>query len=316
MTEYKNPPFYYDHVNAITSMQSPNTLHVKNTYLFRYFANYLLQKAMAVYKWEVPDNWDLGFLLYTIYCNGVAVVFDTAKYGVIHQPCGLSGYNVYYRPTTALVRNPVFNRDYDLAINKDCVLLYLQPNYFPVMDIINYYADLMALTAETLSVNIANSKLSYAFFAENDTQAQALKKMFDNISKGDLAVWVDKKLKPEEDEIPWNAFYGDIGKNYLAENLLSNLRQIENQFSTEFGIPNANTEKRERMGIDEINANNVETLCRAELWLENLKDGVERARKMFPGLELSVDWRCDPHGESDNVSMGAVPMGQFNSGRA
>jgi hypothetical protein len=82
------------------------------------------------------------------------------------------------------------------------------------------------------------------------------------------------------------------------------MRKIENQFNTEIGIPNANTDKRERLITDEVNSNNTETGLRAEMWLEELKAGVEKTNAMF-NLNLSVDWRKNPF-ESEVVNNGAV----------
>ena len=67
--------------------------------------------------------------------------------------------------------------------------------------------------------------------------------------------------------------------------------KIERMFENEIGIPNTGgTEKKERLITDEVNANNVSTYSKAELWLENLKTGCEEANKKFD-LNLSVDWR-------------------------
>ena len=74
------------------------------------------------------------------------------------------------------------------------------------------------------------------------------------------------------------------------------MRKIEAEFDTEIGIPNANTDKAERLITDEVNANNVETATRCELWLESIKKGVDKANSMF-GLSISVDWRVNPQTE-------------------
>ena len=71
------------------------------------------------------------------------------------------------------------------------------------------------------------------------------------------------------------------------------MRKIEAMFDTDVGIPNANTDKKERLVTDEVNANNVETATRCELWLEQLKKAGQDTNDMF-GINLSVDWRVDP----------------------
>ena len=85
---------------------------------------------------------------------------------------------------------------------------------------------------------------------------------------------------------------------------LADMRKIEQQFDTDIGIPNANTDKRERLITDEVNANNVETATRCELWLEELKKGCEKVKTMFD-VDISVDWRVKPN-ESNNINTGII----------
>ena len=64
-------------------------------------------------------------------------------------------------------------------------------------------------------------------------------------------------------------------------------------FYTEIGIPNGNTMKKERLITDEINANNIATRAKSEVWFENIFDSIGKVRKLF-GLsetDLQVEWR-------------------------
>ena len=89
-------------------------------------------------------------------------------------------------------------------------------------------------------------------------------------------------------------------EQYIADNILSDMRKIEAMFDTDIGIPNANTDKKERLVTDEINANNVETATRCELWLDSIRKGIDKANEMY-NLSLSVDWRVNPKTEiADN----------------
>ena len=86
-------------------------------------------------------------------------------------------------------------------------------------------------------------------------------------------------------------------------------------FCTEIGIPNANTDKKERLITDEVNANNVETSTRCEMWLEEIRKGLTKANTKYK-LNLAVDWRVNPHEtgkeetnnvqRSNNVDSGSV----------
>ena len=77
---------------------------------------------------------------------------------------------------------------------------------------------------------------------------------------------------------------------YISSDILSDMRKIEAMFDTDIGIPNANTDKRERLVTDEVNANNIETQSKCAMWLEELKDSIKATNEMF-GLDISVDWR-------------------------
>lgn len=287
-------PYMYDYINAEVSQHSPSTVHTKNTELQRFFARYLLQKAMSVFKWDLPETWDRDYFLYVLYGIGYIAVLNTDKYGVIPQQCGLEGYNIFYQPKRALVTNPLLRGLRRLEISTQCTLIKLQPDYGSVMDLVGFYADMMALTAETAGVNLVNSRLSYVFFGKNKNAAESQKKLFDNIASGEPATFVDTALYDVQSGNPsWIPFQQNVGQNYIAGDALADLRKWEMMFDTDVGIPNANTDKKERLISDEVNANNVEVTSKADLWLDQLQKSFAQTSKMF-GIKLGVEWRNKP----------------------
>lgn len=294
---YGGAPYEYDIKNICNSVIQPSTMHVKNTGLAIFFKRYLLQKAISVFKWTIPEHWDRDYFLYVLYTIGFEAIVNTNKFGVIPQMCGLMGYNVFYRPTNAVISNPLLRGILQPKINIQCTVLKLQPDYCGIYDLVDYYGDMMAIASETIATNLVNSKLSYVFMAGNKTAAESFKKMFDQIISGELAVVIDKNLLNVDGSTPWQMFEQNVGNNYIVDKVLSDLRKIEAEFDTKIGIPNANTDKKERLISDEVNANNTETKTLCELWLESLKDGVKRSIEMFPVLRdnFSVDWRDEPN---------------------
>ena len=286
--------YSYDYINLYNASRSPSTVHVKNTRLQRYFRKYLLQKAISVFKWNIPDEWDKDYFLYTLYGRGFISILNTDRYGVICQECAPGGYNLYYRPSYVIVTNPLLKNALTLKIDIDCALIKLQPDYSSIMDIVGYYADQMALASEAMGVNLVNTKSGTVFGAESKAQAEAYKKMFDNLSEGDPAVVIGKKLLNDDGSPNWFPFTQHVKEGYITSDILSDMRKIEAMFDTEIGIPNANTDKRERLISDEVNANNVETATRCELWLETIRKGINKANELFPDIKLSVDWRVNP----------------------
>lgn len=287
-------PYYYNYINAETSQVTPSTVHVKDSGLCRYFTKYLLQKAMSVFEWDLPETWNKDYFLYVLYCWGYVAVVNTDKFGVIPQGCGLKGYDVFYAPTHAVIANPLLSGILEPRIGTQCELLKLQPDFSGILDLVGHYAEQMALASQSVSVNLLNSKLSYVFTAKTKALAESLKKMYDQIASGEPAVVIDSRIKNAADgEETWKAFEQNVGGNYIVTNLLADLRKIEAMFDTEIGIPNANTDKRERLIQDEVNANNIETYSKCAMWLENLQDACKRVNDMF-GLSISVRWREIP----------------------
>ena len=286
-------PFYYDYINAANSLISPSTVHCRNTGLQRYFARYLIQKAIAVYKWKMPETWAENYFLYSLYCWGHVAVVNTDKFGVIVQACALKGYDVYYQPTHALITNPLLTGILEPRIGTQCAVLKLQPDYGGIMDKVNFYADMMALCAETIGTNILNSKLSYIFAASSKTDAESFKKMFDKVASGEPAAFIGKDLFNEDGSPNWMQFNQDLKNTYVADEIMIDLRKWDQEFCRDLGINNANTEKKERMIVDEVASNNEETLLWSDITLEQLKKDCKVARDLF-GIELDVDYRFKP----------------------
>ena len=286
-----NIPASYDYINAYNHQYAPSTIHVKETGLSWYFKRYLIQKIISVFKFEgIPETWAKDYFLYTLFVFGYCAVINTNKYGVIPQHCTLSGYNIFYRPNRAIITNPLFIRTIEAQIGKDCELIRMAPDWCGVWDIVEYYADLMALTSETVAVNLINSKFSYVFAAEDKASAESLKKLYDQIASGQPAAFADKKLFTDDGDPSWYLFVQNLKQNYIAGDLLEDLAKIDSRFNTEIGIPNVNIAKASGVGEAEVMANNIDTHSKAALWLETIKDSLEKVNDMF-GLDITVSMR-------------------------
>lgn len=307
-------PMFYDYINSKESMVNPSSMKVHNTGLYKQFQRYLLQEAMSPFKFTFPANWSKDYILYVLYLWGYFAIFNTDKFGVIPQQCGLYGYDVFYRPTHCIINNPLFREIYYPKIGKDCTLIKLQPDYGGIMDIVSYYAEMMALCSESVAINLVNSKLSYVFFSKDAKEAEEVKKIYDQVGAGEPCVVANKKFRDEDGNLAWEMFDRNVKNNYIASDILSDMKKIKAMFDTEIGIPNTNTDKKERMITSEVLSNNVETLSKCELWLEELQARFEEARNMFGFTkeELNVEWRFDltkggNMDAGDAINIGAVP---------
>ena len=307
--------FNYDFLNVYNGSRSPGTIHAANTELGAYFRRYLFQKAVSVFDIECPDTWSKDYFWYVLYGAGYVGVLDVPGMGVIPQYCTIKGYNVYYQPKGFIVANAAIlnGQTLEKSIGIDGVLMKLTPDYTGICDLIGYYADLMAVSAESMGVNILNSKLAYIFGVKNQAAADSFKKMVDKINAGDPSVFVDKNLLDAEGNPTWVEYAQDLRNNFIAPDLLQTMNQIERMFESEIGIPNnGGIEKKERLISDEVNANNVSTYSKAALWLENLQTSCDEVNRMF-GLNVSIDWRKikgrETYGsESETLNTGSVSL--------
>lgn len=282
-------PVSWDNINLYNSKFSPSTVHCKNTALVQYFTQRLFEKFISCYKIKTPEIWPKNFFKYVLFGEGYISVFDTEKYGTVALNCYPYGYNLYYQPLDIVIANPLLPRDTRRRIDVDCVLIRLKDDYQGIMPLVSLYADMMALCTEAAGVNLLNTKLSYVFAAKNKAQAETFKKLFDKIASGEPAAVIDKSLFNEDGTPAWVMFQQDVGRNYITDKILLDLKRIEDDFCTAAGIPNANTEKRERLISDEVNANNDDTESLPRLIVENVSEGFRKVKDMF-GLDCSIEY--------------------------
>ena len=301
-------PYSYEFINSYNGSIDPSTVHCNNTSLVWYFKRYLLQRAFSIFKWKLPDNWSLDYFRYVLYNLGYIIIANTDSFGVIPLIGGLRGYNVFYQPTHAVITNPLINGILEPEIDTQCVVLKLTPDFMGISDLISYYANSMAIAGEAAGMNLLNSKLAYIVGAHSKSMAEAMKKMFDMIQSGNPLVVYDKDYSPADGKEMFEFFSQNLKENFIAPDIMLSIRKLENEFDSKIGLANVNSEKKERLVQDEVNANRDETYALAEIWYDSIQDGIKKAKAMFGLSDFSMDWRFDRYGTSDNVSTGTVQL--------
>ena len=232
-------------------------------------------------------------------------IINTDKYGVIPQWCTLSGRNIFYEPTNAVLNNALLRGNLTPRIGTECALIKMQPDYGGAWDIISYYADLMALASQTVAVNIVNSKLSFIFTAKNKQTAESLKKLYDKLASGEPASVIDKELFTEDGRPLFDMLVQNLKQNYIAGEMLEDMAKLDSRFCTEIGIPNVNIAKESGVSDREIEANNFDTKSKASIWLQTMKEGVKQCNELF-GTNIEVDFRRIENVEKSIINTGII----------
>lgn len=247
-----------------------------------YYRDYLLKKILSRFEFGgLLPLWDLDYFLGVVFLEGHLIITDTAM-GILPLKCGLTGIGVFEQPTEAIVANPILG-NFRRTIDVDCALIKLQYNYQGLGPMINRYSTLLAMCDSGIAVNLMNSKAAYVFKAASKGQSETIKKMYDEISCGNPAVFVGENGALNQE----NVYNLPVKENFVANDIQLLKHKIVNEFLTEIGINNTNTDKRERLTDDEVNANNDEVYANIQHYYDNISDGIDRANRLF-NLNLSV----------------------------
>ena len=285
-------PLNFPELNMIEGTYTPSCVKSMNNAAFMYWERALFQRACSVIDFKLPDNWRGGvrdFFYYVMFKVGFCSVFDDKKFGKIFQPASLTGYDVFYQPTDAIIANPAF-RSKKLKIGTECAILKLTPDYMGVWDIITYYAQKLALLDNAINISLINNKYGFMLFAKNKAASEAFKKALDQLNEGIPAIVMDRKVAndPNDKSEPWQFWNrGNLKESYLTSDQLRDFHTILNDFDCEIGIPVLPEEKKERMITDEATMRVNDAMSRSGIWLDTFNSSAEIANKLF-GLDIKA----------------------------
>ena len=247
-----------------------------------YYRMKLLKLILQRFEFaNLPETWDKDYFLEHLFLDGVICITDTSA-GVLALKTGVTGIGIFDQPTECIIVNPVLGQ-MRRTINEDCALIKIQLDYQGVGWMLNRYSALLAMCDSSIAVNLLNTKATFVFGATSKAQAETFKAIFDKISMGQPAVFTSEN---NTTLIKEQMFTMPAKENFIADDVQLLKRKIINEFLTDIGISNANTDKRERLVTDEVNANNDEIVANIQHWYDNINEGLNKANELF-SLNLS-----------------------------
>lgn len=256
-----------------------------------YYFSYLLRLTKGIFDFKAPEYWDTDFLLDTLLLNGVFGIFESNSEPIALN-CQPYGVNMYYKPTSFNIANPVLGTFYK-TIGVDGEIIYLEEEptmnatFRTVRPLLTKYAYQLAACDKCIDQSLMNSGVAAIFSASSKKSAESFRKMYDEIAEGNPAVFVDEELGLASGNSR-NLQYTPAKDNYICDLVQIQKRKIIEEFLTAIGVNNANTDKRERLNADEVNSNNDECYIATSVWRRNLEETTAKAKKLFPSLEFSL----------------------------
>lgn len=269
-------PMNYEKINLAAGTFSPSQVKAYNNKTFAYWMRALFQRACSVIEFSLIDEWEddkKDLFYYCLFKYGYIAAFNNSTYGRSFQPCTLSGFDFYYRPTKAIITNPAIKKSLNLEIGRECAILKLTPDYRGIWDILEYYAARLSELDNAINMSIINNKFPFILFGRNKAAAEALKKVMDKVNSGEPVVVTDQTLLNDKNdkESPFQFWdRTNLKSSYLTSEQLMDLQTVLNSFDCEIGIPTVPYQKKERMVTSEADSKIMDSVARATIWIESL----------------------------------------------
>ena len=275
---------YTDLVNQYNTVK-PSDVHMRDALSYHFYYNALLHLCYSIFEFDnLPENWDRDYMLNHLFIRGGFCVCNT-ELGVLPLMASTTYYNVYNKPTKCLIANNVLG-SFEKTIGKDCVYVNLGwefDNFITLSPVINLYAGKLANCDGAIATNLMNSRVSLLFVGNDNAEIASMKKAYDKFTEGDPAIFLKTKSTINKPDL----FFNNVKNTYIVDELQDSKDDIYNEFLTYIGINNANTNKKERMNVDEVNVNNQSCSSHVFSWYYNVKKEIDRVNEMF-GLDIQV----------------------------
>lgn len=311
-------PTYFDHLNMRRGAHIPASLNY-DSWTFDFFENLFYERLISRFDFTIPENWNHEWFEGLLFISGYMGVFNTNKYanGKIENQFGILpfsstyyGIGIQWQPTNLRAVNRATKLTMEGEIGKDVSLIQLRPNFHGAMDIVDYYAKKAATISSSIDSSLVIERIAWVLGANNKAAAFTLQEIMDRLASGQPYMVVDKQGFQNGNEAaqkilndnPFEVLDFNVGNNYISDKLLADYATIVNQFDTAIGIRNnPSSGKKERVIVDEVNANNEETMANVTTWLKYIKAGFKQTMEVFPELEGKLDVRFTKYSGSEEL---------------
>lgn len=232
--------------------------------------NRFLNLAINRFTWEnLPMGLDNRIIEESLIRNGRIMFFrDTTTEGLLCLPAtGTGRFNVYNEP----IEYNVIGLGYTNTISiDDGVIIKNNALGTPDLQDLQMFADRINEVEQTMDVNLVQQATPYILSIDEQERQTAIN-LFKQILNKRFAIFTSKNMMIGKNEVL------KTDAPFLLDKLQAHKNSLMNELLTFLGINNNNVEKRERLLVDEVNANNDFILVN----LDHMYDERERAVKLI-----------------------------------
>lgn len=246
-----------------------------NNATYDYYFNYFRMITENRIKIEnLPDTVDERYLFRGLFHRGKMLMFKDEIMGMLCLEFTTGGlFDVYKIPTR---REAYASNGYRKVLTKDnSVIINNNFSHLPDEPSARMFAQRIADLQRTIDVNVIGQKTPKLITGTED-QKLAMKNLYMQWEGNEPFIFGDNSLN---ELIKVGVL--DTTAPYVADKLEIQKHMLINEYLTSKGIANSNNDKRERLVADEVNSNAelVETF--RNVYLNSLKQDLDKVNKMF-----------------------------------
>lgn len=274
---------------------NPSTSENRQAQLEFMYRRQLTGKCISRFTWEgLPNGIDPRFIEATIFNNGYSVFYYDSFFEMfMAMPATISGpLDIQDNPTGYRVtRNGVYSRDVSAA---ESVCIWGNQVRVPEIDVVLSYAARLAQIDRTIEIDLLNERNPMIVACSQD-QRLTVQNLISKIYDGEPVVWGTENLAVDNISSMIGVF--PLNQNAGA-GAVSSIKHMESKAKiwgealTMLGIMNVNSEKRERMVVEEAAGNSGQVLASRESFMKPRQLACEQINEKF-GLQVSCEWAVD-----------------------
>ena len=258
-----------------------------NNMTFSYYYYKLTLIARSLFTWEnLPNNMDERWIEKYLFSSGKCIFYKDPLMGYMVAGFGQQGgINCYGDPTSVypVAENYVYSGE-QLINGENCYVIRNNDLMLPNFPIVRHYSYKLCNIDRAIDTNIEAQKTPIIVRC-SDKQRLSLKNAINQRRDNEPVIWTAD-----------NANIGDmvstleLNAQPVFKDLQVQKHMILNEIFTDFGINNANMDKKERMVANEVDANDEQVKASEDVMLKAREEASKQINRIF-SLNISVKRR-------------------------
>lgn len=226
---------------------------------------------LTMCEFDLPEGCNAEYLMKSLYFDGKAAFCNDPIMGWINLRATIYGKpNIYDLPNEIIgYSNTGFQKHYK---KDDFIFIKSGPMMIPLVAYVAYFCNVIADIEQTARINLKAQKTPITFSGSKDQQLSLINtymKLEGNVPY----LFVNKDFK---DQIGIEAL--NTGAPFIADKLQELKKSYKAELLSFMGLNNVE-DKKERMVVDEVNANNQYISSASEILMSQLEPAIEELSK-------------------------------------